>query len=251
VRLKLTLSAILYTENTFAFDIDGVADHPVSMRSPRMFGPLGEQYRLHLLRNIRKIEITVSAPFYHDHWTQKRIRGRLDHFLSVLKEHADDESKRSLLTDLRVVLISERTDIGVMWSLESLTALNGIQTVEICHATDSILYRVYLPVWYRRCLELCIQGKSGAPPARINYPLKQIKKTNSVGRKVKTWVTTKKWFHAELDWRAFAERNGITIPNDVVRSEFGMDYFLPTVEGSEVRITPMSELEQFRLRQGY
>ena len=83
------------------------------------------------------MEIPISG--IATHWTAKRHRARLDYFIRILKEHADDENQRSLLERLTVHADWGRSQ-NVMYNLESLASLRGIQDVDI--------KGIYLPTWY-------------------------------------------------------------------------------------------------------
>lgn len=151
-----------------------------------------------------------------DFWGAKRHRGRLEHFINILKEHSDDEDKKSLLKHLRV-----KYQRGYEWyepsilrmsrkyALESLAALNGIEEVEI-EGNE-------LPDWYKKCLQLCINGKGG-DVLPVDYPDIQIKKRKNgfTRRYVEVWQSTKAWYMPALNWEEYAERNGVEIPPDVV-----------------------------------
>ncbi|KAI8931195.1 hypothetical protein NX059_011545 [Plenodomus lindquistii] len=211
--------AILYGTNTFGFDIDGKAHNPVSLQSPRIFGVLGFGDRLHLLRELRTIIITIYVPGRTHHWTVKRLRARLQYFVTTLKEPSDDAKKHSLLETLRVELmpvpninedgsITEPNNAAtVMLSLESLASLRGIKNVTI--SGD-------VPKWFSKCLELCIQGKGGEVK-EIKYPLVEAirRDKKNKNKPESTWTTTRKWYHPTLDWKDFAKRNDIALPDDI------------------------------------
>ncbi|KAF2844586.1 hypothetical protein T440DRAFT_372740, partial [Plenodomus tracheiphilus IPT5] len=212
--------AMLYGLNTYKFAIDGFAHQPISLRSPRIFGILGVGNRLHLLRNLRSIHIKIV--FNHNqHWTVKRLRARLQYFVDTLKAHADDINKRSLLGDLNVEFnpglhsneqaLEGNTQAGTgrsspengMFSLESLAALRGIKRVQIVGILD----------WYAKCLELCIKGKGGEVE-NMHWP--EVKISHHKGMKRHhTKTTTRKWYHPTLNWKGFAEQNGIMVPDDI------------------------------------
>lgn len=219
-----TRPAVLYGENTFQLMVDGLPHKPISIASPLIFGPLGEPNRLHLLRNLRSVELVVSLDD-NNNWVVKRHRGRLDHFVQIIKQHADDINQKSLLKyfKVRVEFFLEteapfstaytwyrrpaKNVEKFMFGLESLAVLRGIEEVEVAG----------VPEWYAKCLELCIQGKGG-DVEEINYPLVEIKRTKGWGGpKRKVWVSTKKWYQPALNWKEFAERNGIGVPEDIER----------------------------------
>lgn len=146
----------------------------------------------------------------------KRKRARLDYFVEVLKEHADDEKQKSLLQELNVeindsilatcgsppAIIVEETP----FVLESLVSLQGIEDVKLTG----------LPDWYAKCLKLCIQGKDGEVQ-KMDWPLREVKhraRAGRFGKKQKSWITTREWFQPTLDWKEFAQRNDVPLPDD-------------------------------------
>ncbi|KAF2648864.1 hypothetical protein K491DRAFT_698552 [Lophiostoma macrostomum CBS 122681] len=201
--------AVLYGENTFVFRVDGDSHRPKSLESPRIFGVLGHSHRIHLLRNIRSISILMgnSSTGKVTHWVAKRHRARLEYFIRILKEHADDENQRSLLERL-TVQIDWKPSPKLMYNLESLTGLRGIQDVDIQAGG--------IPEWYAKCLQLCIEG-NGGDLQPIDYPLvlrQKSKKSNAPRRRpsVQIWETTKLWHDPVFNWEEFADRNGIDRP---------------------------------------
>ena len=148
----------------------------------------------------------------------------MEYFVEVLKEHADDENRKSLLQDLAVEVrlgngahymrINPSCYISqppadsekYMFGLESLASLRGIKDVEISG----------VPEWYAKSLQLCIQGNAGEVQ-EVNWPLIEVKRRRggSTSKTIKGWVTTRKWYQPMLNWKEFAERNGITIPEDI------------------------------------
>lgn len=214
-------SAVLYGSNTYSFIVDGHAHLPTSLQSPLIFGFLGSPGRLPLLRNLRSIHIDVMIGS-DGHWAAKRQRARLEYFVNILKEHANDTSKRSLLQELKVDVklgsdgatwphhtystkhLPAKSIDKSMFGLESLIALRGIKHVEING----------LPEWYAKCLQIYIQGKGGDVEA-TNWPDAQVKRQEIYKRAQKVWVTTRKWYNPLFNWREFAERNGVATPDDV------------------------------------
>jgi hypothetical protein len=187
------------------------------MQSPQIFGPFGTPQRLPLLRNLRSIVITVSLND-STHWGVKRQRARLEYFVSVLKQHADDENKKSLLQSLcihvdkpcnsrrRYSPYSARSDAVTvekfMFGLESLTELRGIKDVRVTGVPD----------WYAQCLELSVQG-NGGDVHKYSWPFSARKKWNGEGKAQR--VSLMKWWHPTLDWMEFAARNGLEVPEDL------------------------------------
>ncbi|KAF2824400.1 hypothetical protein CC86DRAFT_296989 [Ophiobolus disseminans] len=219
--------AVLYGSNTYKFTIDGSAHFPVSLASPLIFGPFGDKdgLRLPLLRNLRSIyiEVLLNAD---SHWAIKRQRSRLECFVDVLKQHSDDEDRKSLLQELTICVripvtpprhhytqagtqITIPTDAErYMFGLENLSMLCGIKDVRISG----------LPDWYMQCLKLCIQGKGGEVQG-TDWPLVQVKRTLTSAKWTKKtkqfWVTTRKWYQPTLNWKEYALRNSIDTPEDI------------------------------------
>lgn len=158
-----------------------------------------------------------------------RQRARLEYFISVLKEHADNEEAKSLLKKLTVHLgplqrpqifsrcgmpqrhvPTSSTIDRFMFGLESLAELSGIADVEVTG----------VPEWYAKCLELCVRGKGGLVE-RTEWPEVRKKKTKKTAwGQVKRghgtqMVSTRKWWQPVLNWVEFAERNGVETPMDV------------------------------------
>ncbi|KAF2637629.1 hypothetical protein P280DRAFT_483038 [Massarina eburnea CBS 473.64] len=199
---------ILYGENEFTFNIASWSYPKNSLSSPLIFGPLGEPHRLHLIRNLRNIQIIflVEMHRFPDHWTVARYRGRIEHFIKVLKQHVDDENQKSLLKTLRIkfcppsTLMLHEHRSYVMYPLEALISMSGIENVSVEGVED----------WFAKCLEMCIKGQGG-DVKEIKWPMvrKKTRKADMHGSK-NMYVTTRKWFQPELDWAEFAERNGIS-----------------------------------------
>lgn len=221
----LTLTAILYGSNVYEFRINSTVHQPTSLRSTNIFGQFGSDDNLPLLRNLR----SICIDFVMDssvHWAVKRQRARLDFFVEILKAHADDENRRSLLQELTVNVRTVPDDAYVppqypdvetfMFGLESLAALRGIKDVRVTG----------VPEWFARCLQVCIRGKGGEV-VETDWPQVQIKRKvltpeektmryDWQKKKFKTaWVTTRKWWQPVFDWKEFAERNGIEVPEDI------------------------------------
>jgi hypothetical protein len=92
-------------------------------------------------------------------------------------------------------------------ALEALAPLRGIKEFHITGVDK----------WFAQCMQLCIQGKGGDVKDN-QYPYVQLKRRKVGTRKTKEYVrNTKKWYMPGLDWKEFAERNGIKLPADVER----------------------------------
>lgn len=217
-RSPLTVAAVLYGSNTYRFIVNAEPHAPRSLRSPLIFGPFGDHDCLHLLRNLRSVNIFVILNCV-SHMSVKRLRARLEYFVEVLQEYADDKDRRSLLQALRVDVVLSSKDHPeyravpiltqcetFMFGLESLASLCGIKNVEITG----------LPDWYAKCLQLCIQGQDREVNG-INWPLIEVKRRGSKhnARRTSAWVTTRKWYQPMLNWKEYATRNNIPLPGDI------------------------------------
>ncbi|KAH7121007.1 hypothetical protein B0J11DRAFT_581768 [Dendryphion nanum] len=225
---------VLYGENTFNFTIDAQARQPKSLRSPEIFGPFGTPERLPLLRELRSVHFNVKLTEL-GHWAVERHRGRLGYFISVLKEHSDDTNQKSLLQRMVVKftvcvdeygeryyhrdepgtsiwprpLFNARSSHEMTFGLESLASFHGVKDVKI---------EGDVPDWFASCLELSIQDKGG-DVLELEYPEVMTKKVARSSERTKRtkWVmkSTKRWYDPKYNWKAFADRNGIEMPNDL------------------------------------
>lgn len=218
---------MLYGSNTFGFVVDGRAHARQSLRTPDIFGPfgdgdtkdsphLGHLFRLPLLRNVRSIDIkfVLNDP---SHWAVKRQRSRLEYFVEVLKEHMDDDARKSLLSDLKVTITEtnyarqsferkhSRFLEQFMFGLESLAALRGIKHVRV----DGV------PDWYAQVLQLVMQGKGGELK-ETEWPLVRVKRVTVKSTRF-VRVSSRKWYQPVFDWKEFAQRNAIELPEDIDR----------------------------------
>ncbi|KAF2125127.1 hypothetical protein P153DRAFT_253500, partial [Dothidotthia symphoricarpi CBS 119687] len=222
---KKSKNAILYTSNTYLFIINSQAHSPLSLRSPQIFGLWSHPTHLPLLRNLPTIHLSISLDHSPgvEHWTVTRQRARLAYFVEILNQHANDKTRKSLLQHLVInvsCIASARHNpktpspplplpsIPVekfMFALESLAALRGVQNVQITGVPD----------WFARCLQLCIRGRGG-DVREVVWPVVEVVRKRGVYRKARTkWVTTRKWYQPMLDWREFAQRNGVVMPDGV------------------------------------
>lgn len=202
------MTAVLYGQNAYKFTVPAHSLWPNALRSPLMFGPFGDNKdTLPLLRNLRRIHIDVLTG--DTLWDVKRLRSRLECFVDILKEHADDEGEKSLLEELKVNFILPEGSVGAeisMFALESFASLHGIKTVEFTG----------LPSWYTECMQLTIQGKGGNIE-KADWPQLKVKRLPNI-RSYRTkvyWVSSRKWYQPTLDWREFAQRNDILLPDDI------------------------------------
>ena len=78
--------------NVFILKIDSIAHYPMSLKSSLIFGPLGLPHRLHLLRNLREIELSLVID-EHSLWGFRRRQARIQHFVDIIRQHVEDKQK--------------------------------------------------------------------------------------------------------------------------------------------------------------
>lgn len=93
-----------------------------------------------------------------------------------------------------------------MFGLESLTSLRGVKCVDISG----------LPHRYETCLRICIQGEGG-DIKEIDWPLLEVRhrRLKKYAKKRTTMESSRQWFQPMLDWREYAERNQVQLPDDL------------------------------------
>lgn len=153
------------------------------------------------------------------HWDIKRLRTRLEYFVEVLKQHADDASQSSLLTQFTINVTDctqlhymrnigpTRARPGIdkyMFGLEGLVGLTGIKEVSVGG----------VPHWYAKCMQLCVQG-TGGEVKETEWPLMKVNQTTGPRKKKVKWVSARRWWQPVWNWKEFAERNGVEMPEDV------------------------------------
>jgi hypothetical protein len=187
----------------------------VSLKSPLIFGPCGSPHRLHLLRDLRQLELDVIVD-KSDSWAYRRQYARVQHFVDILRRHGDDKDKQSLLKRLHVNFRPEQHRRNQTWSwwitnrgifaLEPLAALTGIKEVSITSQ-----WRIG---WFTQCLCLRVRGEGGELK-ELEWPMKTVKRLkpkDQLKRPGKDSVSTWKPGRPMLDWLEFAQRNGIEVP---------------------------------------
>ena len=204
--------------------------HPISLKSPLIFGPLGLPHCIHLLRDLRRIELTLTIHKVTS-WGKARLRARTQHFVDILREHSGDVNKQSLLTQLRVyikdvesehyrccrpssgIYLSRRWEKlhkrtvphTLVFVLEPLAELQGIHDIAVYGA----------PEWFQRCLEMRIRGQGGELKT-LDWPTKAVRrKKKGTKKKVEVEVCTRQGWQPIFDWKRFAVRNNIPLPEDI------------------------------------
>ena len=236
--------AMLYGSNTYSIAIDPYPRPASSLSTPTIFGQLGQPNRLHLLRELRSVSLILmhgtGTPYWvnkrhgtgSSYWVNTRQRGRLKLFVDILKEHAGDTNHgtASLLTNLTLEFWRGFTDHSGnfiqgdsfargmpptkaeaeagQFCLEALLPLHGINKVTVGGMVSP---------WFAQCLTLSLQSNDEAmKPAEIEFPSIEVQR--KVGKRWRTsTVSTWQWHMPTVDWKGFARRNGIELPDDVDR----------------------------------
>lgn len=197
----------------FAITINAQAHVPLSLKSPLIFGPLGQPHQLHVLRDLQHIMLRIEIDEDSSH-AVVRQRARTQYFVDVLKEHAEDHNKKSLLKTLEVRIrghflhpADRRARIDThMFVLEVLTGLQGIGDVKI----------LGLQPWFAQCLSLHLTGQGGQAVSKLDWPMRVTRRRRSTFAKFqKTEVTTREYWQPMLNWKEYAVRNGIELPEDI------------------------------------
>ena len=94
-----------------------------------------------------------------------------------------------------------------MFSLESLAHITGILSASIDGVT----------AWFAQCLEMRICGEGGEFKP-LNWPKKTTKRKDEDGN-IKRVPKRESW-QPLLDWKNFAQRNGIAFPKNAERRFF-------------------------------
>ena len=151
-----------------------------------------------------------------------RERDHLQHFVDAFNDCAEDPGHHSALHTLKVripehITVVLGTDLGEMFTLEVLSGLKR-QLKKVTVEGP--------PPWFAQCLVLHLTGRGGPPASKLSWPTKiKRRKITRVPSKQK-WifkrVTTRKDWQPRLDWREYALRNEIELPDDIDR------YFPPS-----------------------
>ncbi|KAF9693978.1 hypothetical protein EKO04_007825 [Ascochyta lentis] len=154
---------MFFARNTFTIKISARAHHPVSLKPPLIFRPLGLPHCLYLLRDLRQIELEVNIDDRSAYATT-RHRARIQHSVDIIKQYAQDKVRKFLLKPhdvdaqlLHCVLEVRQRESATsrekdMFVLERLSEISGIEEVKL----------VGVPSWFKRCLEMRITGEGGA-----------------------------------------------------------------------------------------
>jgi len=107
-----------------------------------------------------------------------------------MKQHVEDEGKKSLLRKLTICVESKGESVETyMFAFEALCALMPIPKVSVTG----------VPEWFATCVEMKIKGRGG-----------DVAKVKVGGKK-----KARKWYQPVYEWRQFAARNGVEMPDGV------------------------------------
>lgn len=194
---------------------------PAEMKLSAIFGPFGLLSNPHLIRDLRRVDLTISIDRM-DTGGVALHRVRINHFVNMIKQHAVDNYKRPFLRRLHVRLASKeglkehlypsiapRLEDGqfeeYMCNLECFAELTHIPIVEFTG----------LPEWFAQCLTMRVRGEGG-DLSTLKWPMETLNRRK--GRFVKPWKQSmRRKGQVKLAWDSFAKRNGIEIPEDASR----------------------------------
>jgi hypothetical protein len=160
-------------------------------------------------------------------WTRIRLRARTQYFVDILQEHAGDANKQTLLTQLDVSIAAWKSSIRCSRPRWGLGILRHKQNSDIRTVSDQLMFALepleslrgisYItvhgaPEWFKQCLEMRIRGEGGDLKI-LNWPTKTVRRQQKGSRKrVEVEVSTRQGWQPMFDWRHFAARNGISLP---------------------------------------
>jgi hypothetical protein len=186
-----------------------------------LFGPLEQPNHTGILRELQSVELQFGNPICSISGAN-RERDHLQHFVDAFNDRAEDPGQQSALHTLKVriseyITVVLGTDLGENFTLEVLSGLKR-QLKKVTVEGP--------PSWFAQCLVLHLTGRGGPPVSKLSWPTKiKRRKITHVPSKQK-WkfkrVSTRKDWQPTLDWREYALRNGIELPDDIDR------YFPPS-----------------------
>jgi hypothetical protein len=204
---------VFFEGNELTFSVSAQSQVPHSLSPAQIFGPLGAQHRIHLLRDLRRVRLVLDIDD-GGYWAIVRHRSRIEHFVKILNEHAEYENRKSYLNQLTVSIARN----GKVYPFDPLIAkhkrqsFSGMSVEWYIFALDVFLdlhpikkVKVFdLPDWFVKCLEMGVRGEGGEVAWFKRHP-----------ERFKS--ATEKWHQPTLDWMEFAARNDIELPGDVKR----------------------------------
>lgn len=200
--------------------------HGEDLEQP-LFGPLEQPNHTGILRELQRVELQFGKPICSISCAN-RERDHLQHFVDAFNDCAEDPGHHSALHTLKVripehITVVLGTDLGEMFTLEVLSGLKR-QLKKVTVEGP--------PPWFAQCLVLHLTGRGGPPASKLSWPTKIKRRKITRVRKItrgpskQKWifkrVTTRKDWQPRLDWREYALRNEIELPDDIDR------YFPPS-----------------------
>jgi hypothetical protein len=194
-RSILTGLVIFFEGNEFIFSVSAQSQVPHSLSSAQIFGPLGAQHRIHLLRDLRCVRLVLDIDD-GGYWAIVRHRSRMEHFVKLINEYAEDENKKSYLNQLTVCIARNGRNypFDPLIAKGTLVDLHPIKSVKVSG----------VPEWFVKCLEMGVRGEGG-DVVWYKWPPDSSKSA------------IEKWREPTLYWMELAAKNGIELPDDVER----------------------------------
>ncbi|KAF2999776.1 hypothetical protein E8E13_005526 [Curvularia kusanoi] len=212
--------AVFFTGNIFEFDLEVVLYRPLPIEFLYIFGPLGEPHLIHILRDLRHVKLFLQTDG-HSHHGFKRLQTGLQLFVNAFNKSHDDPTKSSLLETLELHVVDSNPIQPWMAKASSLN--KHIFALEVLADLKKPLTQLktisLLPAWFSSCLALQLTGRGGRSTATLAWSTKVVKSSQNMygKRKRAKVVETRAYWQPRLDWREFAARNGIEMPEDAGR----------------------------------
>jgi hypothetical protein len=152
------------------------------------------------------------------HKCARRERDHIQHFVDAFNDRAEDPDQHSMLHTLKVRIPEGEPRAGEKFELEVLSGLKR-QLKKVTVEGP--------PEWFAKCLVLHLTGRGGPPVSTLSWPTKLVRqkppklvrrKTTRVPSMQKSKfksVSTRQFWQPTLDWREYALRNGIELPDDI------------------------------------
>ena len=191
---------------------------------PFVVGPKG---RLHILRDIKNLRIVPAgmAAKYTSELDCYELQDGLKRLVTELTKDVDAKNRKSRLKNLTICTEYENYRFGeddkgkeeyVLRAEKSMFALEPL-----VHLRPALNVRevtvMGIPTWFASCLEMYIRG-DGGHVNKVDWPTRPMEIRNKNQQlKREAFVSLRTWHQPVYDWREFANRNGIELPEDVGR----------------------------------
>jgi hypothetical protein len=213
----------------WGFSIDSDSHHPdPNYHFIPIFGPFHQPHQAKILRDLQCVQLKVEMLKDGSPAEADRRRGLLQYFVDAFHDDAEHPDQNPLLHTLEVRITGY---ISLLAPLEKHKAAEreNMFMLEGLSGLKRQLKKVTVegpPSWFAQCLVLHLTGRGGPPVSKLSWPTKiKRRKITHVPSKQK-WkfkrVSTRKDWQPTLDWREYALRNGIELPDDIDR------YFPPS-----------------------